>query len=62
MNHWVSEVPNKKIRRCAGDNCKSHVQTMHLKCDLGLCIPCFRIFHEKRQLIHSLFIITIILN
>jgi len=20
MNHWASEVPNKKRRRCAGDN------------------------------------------
>jgi len=47
MNHWVSEVPNKKRRRCAGDNYKSHVQTMCMKCDLGLCIPCFRVFHEK---------------
>lgn len=47
MNHWVIEVPNKKRRRCAGENCKSHVRTMCMKCDLGLCIPCFRVFHEK---------------
>lgn len=47
MNHWVREIPNKKRRRCAGDNCKSHVRTMCMKCDLGLCIPCFQVFHEK---------------
>lgn len=47
MNNWASEVPNKKRRHCAGDNYKSHIRTMCMKCDLGLCIPCFRVFHEK---------------
>jgi len=47
MNHLVIEVPNKKRRRCAADKCKSHIQTMCIKCNLGLCIPCFRLFHEK---------------
>lgn len=46
MDNFVVEVPEKKRRCCAGIDCKSHVRTMCIKCDLGLCIPCFKKFHE----------------
>lgn len=46
-NHLVVEVPDKKRRRCAGEGCSSSVRTMCKKCSVGLCIPCFFIFHTK---------------
>ncbi len=46
-NHLVISVPNKKRRRCAGEGCSSHIRTMCQKCDVGLCIECFVIFHTK---------------
>lgn len=47
LNHLVDEVPDKKRRRCAGEGCCSSIRTMCKKCDVGLCIPCFAIFHTK---------------
>lgn len=47
LNHLVVETPEKKRRRCAGEGCSSSVRTMCKKCDVGLCVPCFYIFHTK---------------
>ncbi|KAI4459501.1 hypothetical protein MML48_6g00004129 [Holotrichia oblita] len=44
--HYIY-VPENKRRRCAGIDCKSRGRTMCSKCDVGLCIECFRIFHTK---------------
>lgn len=46
-DHLVVPVPNKKRRRCAGEGCSSHIRTMCKKCDVGLCVECFNIFHTK---------------
>lgn len=46
-DHIVVSVPNNKRRRCAGEGCTSVGRTMCNKCDLGLCIECFKIFHTK---------------
>lgn len=47
INHLVIPVPNRKRRRCAGEGCISHVRTMCQKCNVGLCIDCFVIFHTR---------------
>lgn len=46
-NHLVVQVPGGKRRRCAGEGCSSVGRTMCEKCDLGMCIQCFKIFHTK---------------
>lgn len=46
-NHLVVRVPDNKRRRCAGEGCSSSGRTMCSKCDVGLCIDCFYIFHNK---------------
>lgn len=40
-------IPIDSRRRCAGDFCKSSVRTACQKCDVGLCIPCFKIYHHR---------------
>lgn len=47
LNHLVTSTPNRKRKRCAGEGCSSHIRTMCQKCNLGLCIECFAIFHTK---------------
>ncbi|XP_045477491.1 piggyBac transposable element-derived protein 3-like [Harmonia axyridis] len=44
-DHLVVPVPNNKRRRCAGEGCSSVGRTQCNKCDLGLCVECFYIFH-----------------
>jgi hypothetical protein len=46
MDHLVVSTPQKKRRRCAGEGCVSVGRTMCRKCDVGLCIECFSIFHS----------------
>lgn len=45
--HYV--IPLDKKRRCAGDTCKSIVRTACQKCDVGLCLPCFKPYHTKQE-------------
>lgn len=45
INHLVIPTSEKKRKRCAGEGCNSSIRTMCLKCNVGLCIECFRIFH-----------------
>lgn len=45
INHLVIPTSDKKRKRCAGEGCASSIRTMCLKCNVGLCIDCFRIFH-----------------
>lgn len=35
-------------RRCAGELCKSSIRTACVKCDVGLCIPCFASYHTDK--------------
>lgn len=46
-NHYVIPTPEKRRRRCAGEGCCSSIRTMCEKCDVGLCIECFKIFHTQ---------------
>lgn len=50
FDHYVMEVPNKKRKRCAGESCKSVVRTQCEKCELGICISCFKNFHTQKLL------------
>lgn len=45
-DHYV--IPLDKKRRCAGDLCKSIVRSACEKCDVGLCLPCFKHYHTKK--------------
>ncbi|MCL4143795.1 UNVERIFIED_CONTAM: hypothetical protein GTU68_064841, partial [Idotea baltica] len=42
-NHFI--VPSTR-RRCAGQFCKKHPASKCEKCDVGLCINCFKDFHS----------------
>lgn len=42
QNHFIG--PSNR-RRCAGVGCQSTVRTQCLKCDVGICVPCFKTFH-----------------
>lgn len=44
MHHYVAPCNR---RRCAGMNCKSFGRTMCIKCDVGLCVPCFAKYHTN---------------
>ncbi|KAL4125910.1 hypothetical protein QTP88_010147 [Uroleucon formosanum] len=45
-NHLIIPTPEKKRKRCAGEGCSSSIRTMCEKCNVGLCIECFKIFHS----------------
>lgn len=47
IDYRVIPTPDKKKKRkiCAGEGCAFSIRTMCLKCNVGLCIECFRIFH-----------------
>lgn len=47
LDHLIISTENKKRKRCAGEGCSSSVRTMCSKCQVGLCIECFRLFHTK---------------
>lgn len=46
-DHFIEKVPDGKRRRCAGNGCNSSGRTMCNKCNVGLCIDCFKSFHTK---------------
>lgn len=48
LNHYVKK--SMKKRQCVGPYCKSKsssVRTECMKCDVGLCVPCFADYHKK---------------
>lgn len=45
MDHWA--VPIEKKRRCDGDHCVSIMRTQCDKCNVGLCLKCFKTYHTK---------------
>lgn len=47
LDHYVIPTEKGKRKRCAGDLCQSSVRTMCFKCQIGLCVNCFKTFHEK---------------
>ncbi|KAJ8911109.1 hypothetical protein NQ315_003371 [Exocentrus adspersus] len=44
-DHFVVRIPQNKRRRCTGEGCASSGRTMCNKCNVGLCIDCFCLFH-----------------
>lgn len=46
MDHLIASIPDKKRRRCAGEGCSSVGRTLCKKCNVGLCVDCFSIFHS----------------
>jgi len=47
LDHHVIPTVDGKRKRCAGAMCTSSVRTMCNKCDVGLCVDCFKTFHTK---------------
>ena len=47
MNHFVFPTSEGKRRRCAGAACTSVGRTECRKCNVGLCVSCFAVFHAK---------------
>jgi hypothetical protein len=47
LRHFITEIPGQKRRRCAYEGCSSRGRTMCEKCDVGLCIKCFKNYHLK---------------
>lgn len=45
IDHLIARIPGGK--RCAGEGCSSSGRTMCNKCNVGLCVDCFSIFHTK---------------
>ena len=45
-DHFVVMTLENKRRHCAGDGCSSSGRTMCEKCNVGLCVDCFKIFHS----------------
>ena len=45
LQHFLVEVPNKKRRRCAFEECSRRPLTQCNKCDVGLCVTCNLNFH-----------------
>lgn len=45
IDHLVIPIANR--RRCAGEFCKSSVRTACGKCNVGLCLPCFKLYHQR---------------
>ena len=45
INHFI--VPCNR-RRCAGGDCQKHSSTKCEKCDVGLCVNCFKPFHTSQ--------------
>ncbi|KAF6205138.1 hypothetical protein GE061_019305 [Apolygus lucorum] len=43
--HYVVNTDAGKRRRCAFEDCDSKVRTMCRKCNVGLCVPHFYVFH-----------------
>lgn len=44
QNHFPKSV--EKRRRCAGAGCKTAGRVICSKCDVGLCLKCFEIYHS----------------
>ncbi|KAJ8963587.1 hypothetical protein NQ314_005535 [Rhamnusium bicolor] len=47
VGHLLVSTIDKKMKRCAGEGCSSSIRTMCSKCNVGICIDCNFIFHNK---------------
>lgn len=47
IGHYLTSVPNNKKINCAGEQCKSIMRTMCIKCGVGLCLKCNLAFHTR---------------
>ncbi|KAL1516154.1 hypothetical protein ABEB36_000073 [Hypothenemus hampei] len=48
IGHYIVPIPDDKRRRCAGEDCNSRGRTMCCKCDVGLCVNCFKKYHTTK--------------
>lgn len=46
LHHYVVSIPDSKRRR-DDENCNNRGRTMCYKCNIGLCIDCFRSSHTQ---------------
>jgi hypothetical protein len=46
-DHLLVPTEGKKRKRCAGEGCISGIRTMCSKCNVGLCLECNYIYHNK---------------
>ena len=47
LGHLVEPVQDNKKRRCANTGCTSIGRTQCSRCNVGLCVKCFRVYHTK---------------
>ncbi|MEL7309581.1 MAG: hypothetical protein AAGK05_18165, partial [Pseudomonadota bacterium] len=47
LHHYIQVPEGNKRRRCVGEFCKAVVRTECKKCDVGLCVQCFPMFHTS---------------
>lgn len=47
LGHLVEPVQDNKKRRCANTGCTSIGRTQCSRCNVGLCVKCFRDYHTK---------------
>lgn len=45
IDHFIIQNDQNKRRRCAGRVCTSSIRTSCEKCNVGLCVPCFKVYH-----------------
>lgn len=47
LGHFVGHNEGNKKRRCALRTCTSIIRTICVKCNVGLCIDCFVLYHTR---------------
>jgi len=45
IQHYITNVPEGKRKKCSYENSNGRGRTMCIKCDKDLCILCFTPFH-----------------
>ena len=47
LSHFPGFMTKNKRKRCSRQNCTSKVNSMCIKCEVALCIKCFKPFHTQ---------------
>lgn len=47
-NYYPETVPNNKKQRCAAQECKTIGRIQCSKCNVGLCIKCYKSYHTNK--------------
>lgn len=47
IGHMITLIELNKRWKCRGKTCRANISTKCFKCDVGLCVKCFKDYHEK---------------